>query len=62
MPREMTVQEIGESIVDDILDAMFPSDAAANEFIESMLHNVDAAIKKKGKKVVMACQIILADM
>ncbi len=51
--REMTAQEIGESILDDILDALFPADAAANEFIESMLRDVDVAIKKKGKSCLL---------
>ena len=46
---ELTPKEIAESIVDDMLDAIFPAEAAAREFLDRLLERLDRELLPKGK-------------
>ena len=46
---ELTPKEIAESIVDDMLDAIFPAEAAAREFLDRLLEKLDRELLPKGK-------------
>ena len=45
---ELTPKEIAESIVDDMLDAIFPAEAAAREFLDRLLERLDRELLPKG--------------
>ena len=50
---ELTPKEIAESIVDDMLDAIFPAEAAAREFLDRLLERLDRELLPKGKSRVV---------
>ena len=46
---ELTPKEIADSVVEDVLDVVFPAEAAAGEFVKTLLERLDQELTPKGK-------------
>jgi len=43
----VTAESVVQEVVDDILDAMFPAEKAASDFLSELLDNVDRIVNPK---------------